>query len=122
MLEVIRRGERMHHYETVRRCKDGTLLDVSVTISPILNVDGQVIGTSKIMYEITERKRAEAELEQRVADRTQELTQSNTQLTALATELNLAEQRERKRLAGELHDHLGQLLALGKMKLVQGCV
>ncbi len=120
ILEGIRRGERMHHYEAVRRCKDGTLLDVSVTVSPIVDVQGRVIGTSKIMYEITERKRAEAELEQRVADRTQELTQSHTQLTALATELNLAEQRERKRLAGELHDHLGQLLALGKMKLVQG--
>lgn len=68
---------------------------------------------------VIDGKRAEAELEQRVADRTEELMQSHKQLTSLATELNLAEQRERKRLAGDLHDHLGQLLALGKMKLQQ---
>jgi len=81
-----------------------------------------------------ERKMAEAELrqhqeqlqafadhlEQLVDERTQELTQSRDQLRALATELNLAEQRERKRVAAELHDYLAQLLVLAKMKLGQG--
>lgn len=69
--------------------------------------------------DITERRQAEAELEQRVADRTQELTQLHEQLRALTTELTLTEQRERRRLATELHDHLAQLLVLGKMKLGQ---
>jgi DNA-binding response OmpR family regulator/two-component sensor histidine kinase len=60
------------------------------------------------------------QLEQLVAERTQELVQSQARLRALATELNLAEQRERKRLAAELHDHLQQMLVLGKLKLGQG--
>jgi CheY-like chemotaxis protein/two-component sensor histidine kinase len=54
-----------------------------------------------------------------VAERTPELTQSREQLRALATELNLTEQRERRRLATELHDYLAQLLALGRIRLAQ---
>ena len=60
------------------------------------------------------------QLEQLVDKRTNELVQSQTRLRELASELNLAEQRERKRLAIELHDHLQQLLVLGKLKLGQG--
>jgi signal transduction histidine kinase len=56
-----------------------------------------------------------------VAEHTQELVQSQARLRALATELNLAEQRERKRLAAELHDHLQQMLVLGKLKWDKGC-
>ncbi len=59
-------------------------------------------------------------LEQRVAERTSDLLQSQRSLRALAAELNLAEQRERSRLAAELHDHLQQVLVLGKIKLGQG--
>ena len=58
-------------------------------------------------------------LEQLVEERTCELTQSQERLRALATELNLAEQRERNRLATDLHDHLAQMLVLAKMKLSQ---
>lgn len=60
------------------------------------------------------------ELEQLVERRTDELVRSQARLRELASELNLAEQRERKRLAIELHDHLQQLLVLGKLKLGQG--
>ena len=60
------------------------------------------------------------QLEQLVDERTQELVRSRDQLRALATELNLAEQRERRRVATELHDYLAQLLVLAKMKLGQG--
>jgi signal transduction histidine kinase/DNA-binding NarL/FixJ family response regulator len=60
-----------------------------------------------------------ADLERRVARRTNELEQSEARLRALATELNLTEQRERKRLATELHDHLVQMLALARLKLGQ---
>jgi signal transduction histidine kinase len=55
-----------------------------------------------------------------VAERTQELVASQERLRALATELNLAEQRERKRLASELHDHLQQMLVYAKLKIGQG--
>ncbi|MBE9127143.1 MULTISPECIES: PAS domain S-box protein [unclassified Coleofasciculus] len=59
ILEKIRRGEKVEHYETVRRRKDGQLLDVSLMISPIKDATGQVIGASKISRDITNRKRNE---------------------------------------------------------------
>ena len=60
ILERIRRGERIDHYETVRRRKDGSLLDISVTISPVRDTAGRVIGAAKIARDITGRKMAEA--------------------------------------------------------------
>ncbi|MFL5694082.1 MAG: PAS domain S-box protein [Ktedonobacteraceae bacterium] len=59
IMEQILRGERVDHYETTRLRKGGTILSVSVTISPICDSDGQVIGASTIAHDITERKRAE---------------------------------------------------------------
>lgn len=80
MQEKIRRGEFIRHYETVRRRKDGRLIDVSVTVSPLKNQQGEIIGASKIARDITEQKRAEIELrryqdqlEETVRQRTQEL-------------------------------------------------
>jgi PAS domain S-box-containing protein len=62
ILARIRRGERVHHYETVRRRKDGTLLDISLTVSPVRDDQGKIIGASKIARDITERKLSEAKL------------------------------------------------------------
>ena len=59
ILERIRRGQRVEPYETVRVRKHGSLIDISLTISPVRNVQGKVIGASKIARDITERKRAE---------------------------------------------------------------
>jgi two-component system, chemotaxis family, CheB/CheR fusion protein len=56
----IRRGERVDHYETIRQRKDGTLLNISLTVSPMRNAEGRIIGASKIARDITERKHAEA--------------------------------------------------------------
>ena len=61
ILERIRRGQRVEHYETIRQRKDGTLVDVSLTVSPILDEQGKVLGASKIARDITDRKRAEQE-------------------------------------------------------------
>jgi PAS domain S-box-containing protein len=97
-------------------------------------VDGRCTRMVGVMLDITDRKRAEdalreaqkrlqdwnLELEQAVSAKTAELQQSEKRLRAMATELNLAEQRERARLATELHDHLQQMLVLGKLKLGQG--
>ena len=59
ILAKIRRGERVEHYETIRQRKDGSLIDISLTISPVRNREGQIVGASKIARDITERKRAE---------------------------------------------------------------
>lgn len=59
ILARIRRGERIDHYETVRRRKDGSLVEVSLTVSPVRDHSGRIIGASKIGRDITERRRAE---------------------------------------------------------------
>jgi PAS domain S-box-containing protein len=64
ILERLRRGELIEHFETVRVRKDGTLVDVSLTISPIKDGSGRIIGASKVARDISERKRAEAEREE----------------------------------------------------------
>jgi PAS domain S-box-containing protein len=58
ILKRIRRGERIDHYETVRRRKDGSLVDISLTVSPIRDSTGEIIGASKVARDITERRRA----------------------------------------------------------------
>jgi PAS domain S-box-containing protein len=62
ILERIRSGERIDHYETIRRRKDGQRIRISLTVSPIRDASGKIIGISKIARDITERKRAEEEL------------------------------------------------------------
>ncbi len=59
ILARIGRGERIEHYETVRQHKDGSPIDISLTVSPILNRKGEVIGASKIARDISDRRRAE---------------------------------------------------------------
>ncbi|HNM61739.1 MAG TPA: PAS domain S-box protein [Nitrospira sp.] len=105
---------------------DGTIRWLAGQGATVADEQGQVVRMVGINYDITERKRVEedlqrsaAELERRVAERTIELTQSREHLRALATELNLAGQRERQHLATELHDYLAQLLALSRIRLAQ---
>ncbi len=62
VLTRIRKGESIEHYETVRRVKDGGLIDIALTVSPILNSQGQVVGASKIARDITGKKQAEQAL------------------------------------------------------------
>jgi PAS domain S-box-containing protein len=60
ILERIKRGEAINHYETVRHRKDGSSIVISLTISPVKDVEGRIVGASKIARDITEQKRAEA--------------------------------------------------------------
>jgi PAS domain S-box-containing protein len=59
ILARIRAGERIRHYETLRQRKDGTPVDISLSVSPLKNSDGTIVGASKIARDITERKRAQ---------------------------------------------------------------
>jgi two-component system, LuxR family, sensor kinase FixL len=67
ILERIRRGERVDHFDTVRRRRDGTLVEISLTVSPVRDEAGRIVGASKIARDITERRRAEADLRAREA-------------------------------------------------------
>ena len=78
ILQRLRRGERIEHFETVRVTKSGKRLDVSLTISPIRDSKGRVIGASKIARDITERKRIEDDLRESRAQLTLALESSRT--------------------------------------------
>jgi PAS domain S-box-containing protein len=91
ILARISRGEFVVHFETVRRRKDGTNIDVSVTVSPIRDRAGRIIGASKVVRDITERKKTEAKilelnasLEERVKQRTAQLEAANKELEAFS--------------------------------------
>lgn len=64
ILQRLRSGERIEHYETVRRTKQGDLVEVSITVSPVRDRKGRIVGASKVARDITERKQAEAMLRQ----------------------------------------------------------
>ena len=96
IIERLKRGERVDHFETIRVRKDGSHLDISLTISPVKDSNGRIIGASKIARDITERKYIEHQrqefnhqLERMVAERTGELQEANRAL------LRDMEQRER---------------------------
>lgn len=67
ILAQIRRGERVEHFDTVRRANDGRLVPISLTVSPIKDENGNIIGASKIVRDISERKRAEEMLREEKA-------------------------------------------------------
>jgi PAS domain S-box-containing protein len=73
ILRKIRRGQSIDHYETVRRCKDGRLIDVSLTISPVKDPNGRIVGVSKIARDITKQKQTG----RRLAEQTRLLDLSN---------------------------------------------
>jgi PAS domain S-box-containing protein len=117
-------GSFSHEFRIVRA--DGTVRWIAASGAIMKNEGGQAVRMVGVNYDVTDRRQTEArlrsfavELEQLVEARTQELVQSQERLRSLATELNLAEQRERKRLAGELHDYLAQLLVLCRLNLGQ---
>lgn len=115
-------------FEASFRCRrrDGAYRWLRTVGMPTLSSSGALLGYIGASFDMTESKEAEArlqrwsvDLERAVNQKTDELRHSQTQLRALATELNLTEQRERKRLATELHDYLAQLLVVVRMKLSQ---
>jgi PAS domain S-box-containing protein len=65
ILQQVRRGERVDHFETFRQRKDGTLLALSLTISPVKNAAGLIVGASKVAHDITQRKQIEQALSER---------------------------------------------------------
>jgi PAS domain S-box-containing protein len=62
ILTRVRQGERIDHFETVRQCKGGNLITISLTVSPVKNAEGMIVGASKIARDITEQKRAQEQI------------------------------------------------------------
>ncbi|HZM15303.1 MAG TPA: PAS domain S-box protein [Candidatus Krumholzibacteria bacterium] len=106
LLERISHGEAIGQLESVHRRRDGTQVQLLLTISPIKNAAGSVHGVSALVHDITRRKEAE-----------KKIALYQQQLRSLASALSFAEQQERRRIATELHDHLAQMLILSKMKI-----
>ena len=87
------RGERVDHYETVRVRKDGTRIDVSVSVSPIRDPSGQIVGAAKVARDVTEAKRlqrAERELLEQLQELTTELEQQIEEAQSLQEEVEQA--------------------------------
>ena len=111
---------------TVLMRPDGTEVPIDDSAAPIRDSEERLIGVVLVFRDVSERKlsqiqleRWNVELEDRVRARTTDLVNSQERLRALASQLNLTEQRERRRLAADLHDYLAQLLALIRIKLGQ---
>lgn len=104
--------------------KDGSLFWADGLVMPLQDKDNQTYGYLKIIRDATQQKNTEDELrtlteklEQNVAERTRELEESRSRLRSLLFELNKTEQKERQRVAAELHDSLAQLLTAGRISL-----
>jgi PAS domain S-box-containing protein len=133
IIERIKKGERIEHFDTVRMHKDKTPLDISLTISPVRDASGKIIGASKIARDITRRKRIERELREseeryrtladaldtQVQFRTRELERRNSELRELSGRLLESQDVERRHIARELHDSAGQTLAALGMSLAR---
>jgi PAS domain S-box-containing protein len=99
ILETLRAGKRIEHYETVRVTKAGKKINVSLTISPVKDSRGKIIGISKIARDITERKLGEEAL------------------SGMTRKLIEAQEQERARIGRELHDDVTQRLAMLALEL-----
>jgi PAS domain S-box-containing protein len=91
IMQTLRRGERVEHYETERMCKDGRIIQVSLTVSPIKNARGEIVGASAVARDVTGRRRLEREREELLA-REQAARREAEQARNLSTEILAREQ------------------------------
>ncbi|WP_375499367.1 sensor histidine kinase [uncultured Nostoc sp.] len=102
IVQKLRQGERIEHFETVRQHKDGTLIDISLTISPIKNSTGTIIGASKIARDISTRKQIEKALQESEAHLRQKATELETTLLELKRTQTQLVQNEKMSSLGQL--------------------
>jgi two-component system, chemotaxis family, CheB/CheR fusion protein len=103
IIERVRQGERVDHYDTVRRRKDGSLVDVSLTVSPLKDADGRIVGASKIARDITERKRAQEQQKLLVNEMKHRIKNSLATIQAIATQTLKQHAKERDAFIARLH-------------------
>ncbi|MGE3294711.1 MAG: PAS domain S-box protein [Geminicoccaceae bacterium] len=105
ILERIRRGEHVDHFETVRRRKDGSLVEIALTVSPIRDQTGRIVGASKIARDISERRRSEAERELRFSELRHRVKNLLAIVSAIAGQTSVegvSAQEYRSKLTGRL--------------------
>jgi PAS domain S-box-containing protein len=108
ILERIARNERIDHYETVRQRKDGSLIEISLTVSPIRNAEGRIVGASKIARDITERKRAQEQQDLLLGELKHRIKNTMATVHAVATQTLPSASKQ------ELQGFLARLQALAK--------
>ncbi len=109
ILERIRSGQAIDHYETVRRRKDGELIDISLTVSPIIDRQGRIVGASKIARNVTERRRLDDALRARTEQYETLLNAAPVGVFVLDGELRLCDVNPTARQAfGDLPDLIGR--------------
>ncbi|MCA9423066.1 MAG: response regulator, partial [Nitrospira sp.] len=125
VIEEVLGGNTLHGLEVGLKV-GAVIVPLLLSGRPLQYEEENTIGAIITMVDITDRKRAERalqdlndSLEQRIMDRTHALLSYQTHLRDMASELVVTEQRERRRLANELHDYLAQLLVVCRMKIAQ---
>ncbi|MFI5161701.1 MAG: PAS domain S-box protein [Sphingobacteriales bacterium] len=135
ILEQLRKGHRVDHFETIRRTKDGKMMDISLTISPVRDSEGNIIGASKIARDISDKKRDEQRKNDFISMVSHELKTPLTSLTAIvqllqaklgsSSESNITAQlknanKQVKRMAGMINGFLNvSRLETGKMPMAK---
>ena len=103
IIERISRGERVDRYDTVRRRKDGSLVDVSLTVSPLKDLVGRIVGASKIARDITARKCAQEQQKLLVNEMQHRIKNSLATIQAIATQTLNEHAEERDAFIARLH-------------------
>ncbi len=106
ILKRLQRGEMIDQFETVRVRKDGSLIDIAVTISPVRDTAGRIIGASSVARDITDRLKTE-----------EDLRKAHEGLETLSHRLLEVQEMERRHIARELHDEIGQALTAIKINM-----
>ena len=104
IIERLRRGEKIKSFETVRQRKDGSLIDISLTVSPVKDADGKVIGASKVARDITERKRSQQQKDLLLFEMKHRIKNTLATVQAIANQtLRTSSAEERSAFVGRLH-------------------